>query len=295
MTKHTRTAAVLATALTAALTLAGCSKNEEPQAQDSPSADVSTAETSEEKELTPGARIGVDQRTWPDPAGIYDDSAHATPEQWSVDNFYQRPVWTPKNFEGDFPKKSDLRQGGFEQCGTEEITLAGKTEQQYIYGRYLPVNSVAGPSRMENGVPAGYAHSPQGAVMLAMAVVSYGTPDANDEVGFAIDDAWWATNKRLQEQQADYVNREGDDYARADMAPPPGFYRVVDCSESVVVVEVGYDFSLTGKGAMTSTLPLFWRDGDWVPDFSGAAGARYEQHGTFDVDNPAPLKEVRYE
>ena len=295
MTKHTRTTAVLATALTAALTLAGCGKNEEPQAQDAPNADVSSTAPGEEKELTPGARIGVDQRTWPDPAGVYDDSAHSTPGQWSVDYLYQRPVWTPRDFEGDLPEKRDLVNGGFDKCDSGDVSLSGETQQQYVYGRYLPVNNHAGPSRMDGGVPAGYAHSPQGAVLFALALMSYGKPDAGDEVGFAIDDAWWSTYERLQETQAGYTSREGLASARADMVPPPGFYRVVDCSESVAVVEVGIDLTGTNGEALTTTLPLYWRDGDWELDLTGPAGKRFDAPGSFNPENAEPLKAVRYE
>ena len=237
----------------------------------------------------------MDQRTWPDPAGLYDDSAHAVPGQWSVDYLYQRPVWTPHNFEGDLPNTRDLVDGGFDACKTGEVTLDGETHQQYVYGRYLPVNSQSGPSRMENGVPAGYAHSPQGAVLFALALMSYGKPDAGDEVGFAIDDAWWSTYQPLQDEQSGYASREGLPSARAVMLPPPSFYRVVDCSESVVVVEVGIDFSASGDGAFATALPLYWRDGDWELDLTGPAGKRFDSPGSFNPENAEPLKAVRYE
>lgn len=294
MTKHKRTTAVLATALTAALTLAGCGKDEEPQAQGTPSADVSTAETIEEKELTPGARIGVDQRTWPDPAGIYDDSAHAEVGQWSVDYYHQRPVWTPINFEGDLPKKDALKEGGFESCVSGDVALEGETQQQYVYGRYLAVNNQAGPSRMDDGVPAGFAHSPQGAVLFALNALGYGFANAGDEVGDAVDTKWWSTYEPLQEKKARYVDYDRSQI-RAKMVAPPSFYNVAECSESVVVVEVGMDFTPSGDGTVATTLPLYWRNGEWVPDLTGAAGKRFDKGGTFDPENPAPLKAVRYE
>jgi len=294
MTKHKRTTAVLATALTAALTLAGCGKDEEPQAQDAPNTDVSSTANGEEKELTPGARIGVDQRTWPDPYGVYDDSAHAVPGEWSVDNLYQRPVWTPVDFEGDLPPKRDLVEGGFEQCDAGDVALGGETQQQYVYGRYLAVNDQAGPSRLENGVPAGFAHSPQGAVLFALNALAYGFPNAGDEVGDAVDTKWWSTYEPLQEEKAGYTDYDRSQI-RAKMVPPPSFYNVAECSESVVVVEVGMDFTLSGDGTVSTTLPLYWRNGEWVPDLTGAAGKRFDKGGTFDPENPAPLKAVRYE
>lgn len=299
MTKHTRTRAVVALAVSAALALAGCSKNEEEQQQAQETSSTTTAapstrsEQDNEKDLSPGARSGVDQRSWPDPLGIYDDSSHSTPGEWSVDIYYQRPVWTPVDFEGDFPDKSALVDGGFEQCSTGDAELEGIT-QQYVYGRYLPVSEQSGPTRMDNGVPSGYAHSPQGAVLFALAAASYGIPGLGDEIGDAVDEKWWSSYERLQaekENQADYDKS----VIRAKMMPPPGFYNIVECTESVVVVEVGMDFTSTDGGTVTTTIPLYWRDGGWVPDVSGAAGARFDKGGTFDPENPAPFKEVRYE
>ncbi|MCQ4626189.1 hypothetical protein KBX18_11645 [Corynebacterium sp. CCUG 69979] len=300
MTKHTRTRAVVALAVSAALTLAGCSKNEEEQQQAQETSSTTTAapstrnEQNREEDVTPGARIGVDQRSWPDPFGMFDDSAHSEPGEWSVDYLYQRPVWTPVNFEGDLPPKSELVDGGFEQCAEGNVTLAGETQQQYVYGRYLAVNNEAGPSRMENGVPAGFAHSPQGAVMLALNASAYGAPGGGDEVGDAVDDAWWSTYEPLQKKKsaaADYDRSS----RRVDLAPPAGFYNVVECSEDVVVVEIGMDFTVSGGEAISTTIPIYWKDGKWVPDVTGTAGTRFDKGGTFDPENPAPFKEVRYE
>lgn len=115
-----------------------------------------------EGEPLPGAAVGNKQRTWPSFGDKYDDSSHATPGQTSAFWWKQRPVWTPNNHDGDFPKQADLKES-MKQCDKpDSITLEGKPQQQYVNARYLVVNDEAGPTKSVRGVPRGYAHTPQG-------------------------------------------------------------------------------------------------------------------------------------
>ncbi|WP_394280752.1 hypothetical protein [Corynebacterium sp.] len=293
-----RRTAVAAALVAPAVFLAACGTDaevpEQPQASESSTTAPSQPPTSEN---SPGAMVGNDQRTWPDPDGMFDDSAHAAPGTWSVDFYHQRPVWTPDNHDGDLPSKRNLVEGGFEQCQTGDVPLNGKTTQQYVNARYLAVNDQAGPSRMEDGVPAGFAHSPQGAVMLALNAVGYGIAGQGDGIGEEIDAAWWSTYETLQkDREFRHLNDPNFDHSqvRAEPLPAAGYYNVTQCTEDVVVVEVGHDFTKASGEAMKTTIPVYWRDGDWVPDLSGQAGILFDKGGTFNPDNPAPMKEIQY-
>ncbi|WP_115686501.1 hypothetical protein [Corynebacterium senegalense] len=288
-----------AAVLVPALVLAACGDSSEDNPAPAPSSEQnSSAAQSSSGENLPGAMVGNNQRTWPDPSGMFDDSAHATPGAWSVDHFHQRPVWTPVNHDGDLPARDSLIEGGFDSCGNGEVALTGKTTQQYVNARYLVVNDQAGPSRLDNGVPAGFAHSPQGAILLALNAWSYGLAGQGDGVGEEIDREWWSTYRTLQEDR-DFrgLNRPDYDHTdeRAETLPGASYYHVKECSENVVVVEVGDDFTKAGEGTLATTIPVYWRDGDWVPDLSGQAGAVFDKAGTFDPASPAPLKEVKYQ
>lgn len=246
----------------------------------------------------PGAMVGNTQRTWPDPDGQIDDSVHATPGTWSVDLLFQRPVWTPINHDGDLPKESALVNGGFEQCSAGQAVLSGDTTQQYVNARYLIVNSEAGPTRMIDGVPAGFAHSPQGAITFALNLMSYGIAGQGDGIGEEIDTAWWSTYETLQkDREFRGLNKPDYDHTknRAELVPGPGFYAVTQCTENVVVVEIGLDYTDVGSDALKTTIPLFWRDGDWIPDLTGQAGVTFDRGGTFDPASPGELKEVNYQ
>ena len=133
--------------------------------------------------------------------------------------------------------------------------------------------------------------------MLAINAAGYGIGGQGDGVGEEIDAAWWSTYETLQEdREFRGLNKPDYDHTRhrPQSMPAPGFYDVVSCSENVVVVEVGLDFTAAGQPAMKTTIPVYWRDGDWVPDLSGQAGVTFDKGGTFDPDNPGPLKKVQY-
>lgn len=301
MKRQIRKSGIGASFAATALIIAACGSD--PEVAETPERGTTVSSPAQatpgaESDNVPGAMVGNDQRTWPDPEGMFDDSAHAEPGSWSVDFAHQRPVWTPRNHDGDLPAKDNLVDGGFEKCSSGDARLEGSTQQQYVNARYLAVNDEAGPSRMEDGVPSGFAHSPQGAIMLAINAMGYGVGGQGDGIGEEIDAAWWSNYETLQEdREFRGLNKEDYDHAkhRAQTLPAVGYYNVQQCSENVVVVEVGHDFTQSGDEAMKVTIPLYWRDGDWVPDLSGQAGVTFDKAGTFDPAEPAPLKEVHYQ
>lgn len=243
---------------------------------------------------SPGAAIDNTQRSWPDPMELNDDSAHQTPGQYSTEMFQSRPVWTPDNHDGDLPENSDLAQGSG-KCSDVESSLPGQSQIQYVNARYLVVNDSAGPSRMDRGVPAGYSRSPQGAVVAAMNQVGYGIPGQRDEIGNEIDRTLWDTASEVEAPVDPDPDTMRD--ARALMVPAASAYRIVNCSESVVVVDVvqpeadGVPEGLS-EGATVSRLPMYWRDGDWRVDLTGRAEEQMNQPSARNLDT---FTEVTYE
>ena len=236
--------------------------------------------TGDSSENVPGALVGNTQRTWPDPAGQIDDTQHANPGTYSADWMKQQPVWTPRNHDGDLPKRESLKKSAG-KCDKDGVALEGKTQQQYVNARYLVVNDQAGPSRLDRGVPRGYAHSPQGAVVAAINLFGYGMYAQGDGIGEEIDKQLWSTSKEAQEEREfrglDSSSEERQRESRAMLMPGMDKYQVKTCSSDLVVVEVAFtqpeemQNAPDAEGDIVSRVPMFWRDGDWQPDFSGSA------------------------
>lgn len=276
--------AVLAVIAAALIVTKGSKKEEESPSAEQPS--VTTTQQAPSSETNyPGAMVGNTQRTWPD--SKFDDSPHATPGTYSADWMKQRPVWTPRNHDGDLPKKESLKQG-MDRCDKGEVSLEGKTQQQYVNARYLVVNDQAGPSRMEKGVPRGYAHSPQGAAVAAMNLFGYGIYAQGDGVGEEVDKELWSTSKKAQEDRKffrlDSYDQEARQESRALLQSGADSFKINTCSPNLVVVEVAFKTpkvsdSVRGPEDTVGRVPLFWRDGDWKPDFSGSADKQMTVHG----------------
>ena len=277
-------AVVVVVAVIVALLIRGGGDDNSTQQEDTPAASSSAPkapEQDEQEESTdtadnlPGAAVGNKQRTWPSFDGKYDDSAHATPGKTSASWSKQRPVWTPNNHDGDFPKRSDLKESMGQCDKPDSISLNGKTQQQYVNARYLVVNNEAGPTKSVRGIPRGYAHSPQGAVIAAINAVAYGAPDAGDEVGFEAEEQLWTTSKSAMELQEERSARFDNEQFRAELVEPADGFKVRTCSDDLVVVEVVSDFE-NGEN-IVARVPMAWRDGDWVPDMSGTGDDQLTQ------------------
>lgn len=263
----------------------GQGKGDDPVAQQ-PAESSTTAPTTPEKNF-PGAMVGNKQRTWPDPEQRFDDSPHAKPGTYSADWMKQQPVWTPRNHDGDLPKKDSLKEG-MNKCSKGEVNLEGKTQQQYVNARYLVVNDQAGPSRLDKGVPRGYAHSPQGAGVAAMNLFSYGIYAQGDGIGEQIDKELWSTSKKAQEDRKffrlDSFDEEARQESRAQLQAGADSFNIKTCSPDLVVVEVAFKTpeisgSVQKPEDNVFRVPMFWRDGDWKPDFSGSADKQMTVHG----------------
>lgn len=221
-------------------------------------------------ENIPGAEIGNTQRSWPDPAGSMDDSAHTTPGEYSSD-ILARPVWTPENHEGDLPASNNLVDGMGQCSEPQDITLEGQTQIQYVNARYLVVNEQAGPSEMEGGLPTGYAQSPQGAVLAAINQSGYGLYAQGDEIGYAADEKYWQDSETAQEEREFFKmdERGPSEMARAMMVPAPESFQIEACTDELVVVSVAYT---DGQGgSYTMQLPMTWKDGEWQSNLAGNA------------------------
>lgn len=245
---------------------------------------------------TPGAQLESEQRSWPDPLGDFDDSQWSTPGEYSVDHFHNRPVLTPYNHDGDLPEKADLVEN-MNSCSDDEVLLDGTTQQQYVNARFLTVNSQAGPTTMNRDVPGGYAHSPQGAITAALNQMSYGMYGQGDEVGEEIDKKLWTTSETVQDELSTKRPAEERDLTafRPDSIPGPWGYKVTTCSENIVVVDVvtkqPEEFG-SEESDFAVSVTLAWRDGDWVPDFSGNSDNDIKTTRSVDADD---YTEVRYQ
>nr|VDG62676.1 Uncharacterised protein [Streptococcus thermophilus] len=245
-----------------------------------------------EQELNPGALVGNAQRSWPDPAGRMDDSAHVTPGEYSPDFFYSRPVWTPVKHDGDFPERGALVEG---QCDGENA-LRGKTQQQYVNARYMVVNSEAGPIESVRGVPRGYAHSPQGAAVAAMNATTF-RAGAGDEIAKETFEQLWSTSEKVKENRK--VTRADDaerfHSRRYGTVPAPSGYSMVTCTDTLAVVDVAVLVIPEDLGGPTYSIlrvSLKWTGDNWLPDFSGAADVQATQPNRADLDG---FVEVTYE
>lgn len=218
----------------------------------------------------PAAEIGNTQRTWPDPAGGNDDAAHAIPGEYSAD-LLSRPVFTPVNHDGDLTATGDLTDG-MDQCSVpEDIQLEGQTQIQYVNARYLVVNEQAGPTEMHREIPAGYAHSPQGAVLAAMNQAGYGLYAQGDEIGYEADRQLWHDSKTAQEEREFFKMDETgpSQWARATMVLAPESFQIEACTDEMVIVSLAYT---DGQGTYQGMrLPMEWNGKDWESDLAGSA------------------------
>lgn len=242
--------------------------------------------------LDAGALIGNTQRTWPDDSGRYDDRAHAKPGEYSPDMFFNRPVWTPINHDGDFPDRATLREGKCQGWNP----LEGKTQQQYVNARYMVVNEQAGPTKAINGIPNGYSHSPQGAVVAALNVSTFG-PDGGDEIGKEAYEQLWSTSDGAKKLRDTWGFGDEAMFAthRYTTIGAPSGYKIVNCTDSLVVVDVATSIKANtddGEAYLVMRVPMKWVDGDWRPDFSGASD---EQKSQGQIDSLDGFIEVEYQ
>lgn len=231
-----------------------------------------------------GAMVGNTQRYWPDQTRTFDDSGFREPGTYGVDVPWGRPVWVPINHEGDLPDGGQARDD-MSACGDPSHIDIGSVQQQYVNGRFLVVGG-DGPFRMDRSVPHGYAHTPAGAVLAAINQMGYGLWAQGDGVGEEIDKQLWSTSQMVQEERAETrLPRTPEDQQWMRPLPIMGPYGfgIVTCTPNVMVVQVfhkGIEDPYGNREDMLAEVPLFWRDGDWVADFSGAADKKMDQSGS---------------
>lgn len=300
MTQTTAQKKLLATGIALmGLTLAACGSGADTDTQ-APTSEANAPSSSAphprptvpEGMESPGAMVGNDQRTWPDPAGRIDDSAHAEPGTTSVD-MLGRPVWTPVNHEGDLPAAEDLTEGGFEQCANPAtIGLQGTNQIQYVNARYLVVNDQNGPTAMNSAIPTGYAHSPQGAIMAAINQSGYGIYGNGDGVGFEAFEQLWQSSESAKDdwQVAGYADSEPSEIERALTVLAPEGVRVQNCTDDAVVVEI-LSASASAEDQFVVRIPMIWDGKNWNADLRGPADAQMMRAATEGED----FHEVSYQ
>lgn len=268
--------------------LAGCGGNSDESVvsvETSVSTSVRTHDVSEGGNQ-PGAAIGNTQRSWPDSFGNVIDAAHITPGEYSVD-FFGRPVWTPVNHDGDLPKHSDLVEDpDAGVCVSDTPALDGKTQIQYVNGRYLVVNDKYGPSELNRGVPEGYSRHQFGAVLAAMNQAVYGIYAQGDEIGYELDEKLWSTSQTVANERAFFKQDElpPSDDDRAKMIPAAAGFRLVSCSDNVMTVEIVLGSKEFPETMVVGRFPMVWRGDNWKADFSGVADAQMRQPNARSLD-----------
>lgn len=127
----------------------------------------------------------------------------------------------------------------------------------------VPVSATAGPSRVADGVAAGYAHTPVGALIAAAQI--------STRAGYAAgEDSWAPTIDRQFVASADRdrllaaLRNVGDSpSAPGELSQIAGFQYLSYTPDSAVVGLV-YRAPAAGSARYhVLTLTLVWRDGDW--------------------------------
>lgn len=252
-----------------------------PEAEPAPFTSIASPEPVDPP-VNAGALVGNRQRSWP---GGIDDSVHSTPGEYAPDVFLGRPAWTPIEHDGDLPDASRLRSGSCD----EFRGLEGEVQQQYVNARYMVVNEQAGPTKTVRAVPRGYAHSPAGAVVAAINSATF-HPNSGDEVAAESYEQLAKSSQLAADLRAEGGFNDPAGYAdhRFLTMPAPVAYKVVDCEQDYVVVEVAVFFSADqldkDEELLIGRVPMRWRDGDWVGDFTGSADGEIYQHGRRDIE-----------
>lgn len=204
-----------------------------------------------------GAYVGNTQRHWPRDEMPLDDSGWGTPGEYATDPL-GRPLWIPEIHDGDIPNEQKKKDAPG-KC--DDTTLSGGVQQQYANGRFLAVNDSAGPFNTDYGVPAEFAHSPQGAIMAAINAVSFSYPDNYDEIGLWAAQKVWDSERSRDVRRAEYPDNNSDILTE----PAAPSYNVLSCSDDVVVVELSTARENAEEQEVgVYRIPMIWRDGDWM-------------------------------
>lgn len=211
----------------------------------------STTDNEGPTEEWPGAAFDNTQRHWPRNTLDFDDSSWGNPGSYATDRV-GRPLWVPEEHDGDLPDASN-RKDDPGKC--TDVELEGKTQQQYVNGRFMAVNESAGPFKTDGGVPWTYAHSPQGAVMAAMNAYSWINLSNRDQMGM-----WGAEMKWESPMRDEVIRKSADNTADIATAESPASFRIKSCSDDVVVVQVAQAMQDDTMPATVMEIPMIWKD-----------------------------------
>ncbi|PPJ35880.1 hypothetical protein C5E45_23860 [Nocardia nova] len=138
---------------------------------------------------------------------------------------------------------------------------------QKVHGAVVPVSTSDGPTRIEAGVAAGYAHTPQGAALAAAYTVYEVAARPGDRILRSLRVLLTAADQ----QQFDTAAAEGrlpdqlDEFSTRWMLALDGF-RVDQYSDDYAVVSLAARALDDGQQPTWSaaTVPMVWHNGDWL-------------------------------
>ncbi|MFE9328265.1 hypothetical protein ACIHDR_46015 [Nocardia sp. NPDC052278] len=184
-----------------------------------------------------------------------------------IDQFGRR-VDIPNNPDGQLREQS-TRQKRIGDHDWLTAAPAGLREQggwQRIHGAVVPISSSDGPTRIQDGVPGGYARTPQGAALAAsMSVYQVGARPGDravlrarmvltsaDQASF--DDM--IAKGKLPRQQPEVVTR-------ALIAHDA--FRIDTYADDLAIVRLAVRGTTTAteRSWVTVTVPMVWYDDDW--------------------------------
>jgi hypothetical protein len=136
----------------------------------------------------------------------------------------------------------------------------GDVTWELVSGRAVPSSPTAGPTKINGPVHAGYAHTPDGAVLAALNIAT--------RAGISPDGDGWLAVIRAQVEPG--PGREANikaGKAITDWTPPPGGYgqtagyRVASYTPTKAVVEEAV--RMPAGQLQLRTMTVIWRDKDW--------------------------------
>ena len=169
------------------------------------------------------------------------------------------PVFIPENEDGEILTK-DLASSEMETCDPMVNPRAPEeTQIQQIHSRLILFTTTDGPSRIEDGLPVGYSHTPAGAATAfynaSVVVNPVNSPEGETSIS-------QEAAKKLFSPQIEPLRVEDSEYS-LDGAAFPVRVRVLACNKETVTIEVVNSFSPAGAPIVANRVQMVWRDNDW--------------------------------
>lgn len=171
------------------------------------------------------------------------------------------PVYLPDNEDGEVLTE-ELAASEMKACDPMSNPRAPEGNRvEQVHDRYLVFSTTDGPSRIEDGVPVGYAHTPAGAMVAYYNASAAIAPIHEDGSHDPLSKKAW---NRLIEPglDLDSIPVSKGIYSR-DEAAFPFFFRVVGCNDETVTVEFANAYFAGGEPIAAVRAQMVWIDDDW--------------------------------